>query len=183
MTRRYLSELVTPDVIAAEQRQYGRSHSPEPGAAPDPLGPDEQAFIASRDSFYLSTVSTSGWPYLQHRGGPPGFLVALDPSTLGFANLRGNRQLISTGNVTGNDRVALMLMDYPNRRRLKVLGHARVLAAAADPALADRLSPAPDLRRRIETLFLIDVVAFDWNCPAYITPRYTATELAALAAT
>src|SRR5688572_4504196 len=114
MTRRYLSELVTPDVIAAEQRQYGKSHSPEPAAGPDPLGPDEQAFIASRDSFYLATISTTGWPYLQHRGGPPGFLVALDASTLGFANLRGNRQLISTGNLSGNDRVALMLMDYPN---------------------------------------------------------------------
>ena len=150
--------------------------SPTPPAR-DPFTDDEAAFIASRDSFYMATVNADGWPYLQHRGGPLGFLKVLGPHQLGFADLKGNRQLLSTGNLDGNDRVSVFLMDYPRRERLKILGHARVLDAREHPDLCDQLSPSPELRGKIERLFLIEVVSYDWNCPQYITPRFTEAEI------
>jgi predicted pyridoxine 5'-phosphate oxidase superfamily flavin-nucleotide-binding protein len=180
MPRRYLAETFTPAVLAAQEHAYGRAR-PVNTTAPDALGPDELAFIAARDSFYLASISESGWPYVQHRGGPRGFLRALDERTLAFADLKGNRQLITTGNVASNDRVALFLMDYPNRTRLKLLGHARTIDARDEPALADALAE-PALRTRVERIVRLDVVAFDWNCSAYITPRYTADELEVIAA-
>jgi uncharacterized protein len=176
MALRYLETMLTPDVLAAEARAYGAA-APVGGAPDrDALGPDETAFVAERDSFYMGTVSADGWPYVQHRGGPPGFLRVLDAHTLAFADLRGNRQLLSTGNVAREARVALFLMDYPGRRRLKFIGRARVVDAADDPALADRVAP-PALRKKVERVWTIDVVGFDWNCPAYITPRFTASEV------
>jgi len=154
------------------------AHAQEVNGAParDALGPDEAAFVAARDSFYLASVNPEGWPYLQHRGGPAGFLTVLDAHTLGFADLKGNRQLLTTGHLRANDRVALFLMDYPGRRRLKLVGRARTIDADDDPSLAERLSP-PDLQKKVERLVVIDVLGFDWNCPAYITPRYTAAEV------
>src|SRR5262245_31399355 len=149
MAHRYLAELVTPSVVAAEERWYGGALAVPTGALEDTLGPEEAAFVAARDSFYLATVSESGWPYVQHRGGPPGFLKVLTPSRLGFPDYRGNRQLLSTGNLGQNDRVALFLMDYPNRRRLKVLGHARVESARERPELLRAMDPAPSTLRRI----------------------------------
>ena len=144
----------------------------------DPLGPTEAQFIAERDSFYLATVSETGWPYVQHRGGPPGFLRVLGPTTLGFADFRGNLQYLSVGNAAHDDRVALFLMDYPNQRRLKVLGHLRAIdAGTADPALLRQVD-LPDYEARVERLMLIEVAAFDWNCPQHITPRFTAAEVA-----
>lgn len=179
MAVRYLTELLTGDVLAAQEQAYGRRMRPgsREGGEADELGPDEIGFIARRDSFYLGTVSENGWPYVQHRGGPPGFLRVLGGRSLGFADLKGNRQLVSTGNLAGNDRVSLFLMDYPARERLKILGHARVVDARAEPELANRLAPVPELRNRVERLYLIDVVGFDWNCPAYITPRFTVSEV------
>lgn len=181
MSHRYRAEMLTPDVRREEERYYGRCAAIDPHAPPDALGEDEVAFLESRDSFYLASVNTSGWPYLQHRGGPPGFLKVLDPHRIAFADLKGNRQLVSTGNVAANDRVSLMCMDYPQRLRLKLIGHARVLDAREHGALAGELAP-PGLRSRVERLFVIDVVGFDWNCPAYITPRYTADEVEAAVA-
>lgn len=137
----------------------------------------ESAFIAERDSFYMASVSESGWPYVQHRGGPRGFLRVLDETTLGFADFRGNRQYISLGNLAGDDRVSLILMDYPNRRRLKLFGHAQALDLSADPALAERLA-TPGYRGLAERGWLIRLEAFDWNCPQHIVPRYTEAELA-----
>ena len=143
-----------------------------------PLGADEAAFIAECDSFYLATVSETGWPYIQHRGGPEGFLRVLDAHTLAFADLKGNRQLLSTGNLAGgNDRAALFLMDYPQRTRLKIMGHARVLDARAEPELAAQVAPDATLLARTERVLVVDVVSFDWNCPQYITPRFTAEEV------
>ncbi len=149
------------------------------GVTPDALGPEEAAFIRLRDSFYMATVNADGWPYLQHRGSPPGFLKVLNPHTLAFADLRGNRQMLSTGNLSGNDRVALFLMDYPHQERLKIMGRARVLDArdAAHAQWVEQLSPSQELRSRIERFVVIDVVGFDWNCPQHITPRYTLEEL------
>jgi len=132
--------------------------------------------IQSRDSFYMATISENGWPYIQHRGGRPGFLHVVNPTRLAFADYKGNRQLLSTGNLAVNDRVCLFLIDYRQRTRLKILGHARVEDARKHPELVAQLAE-PEIRRFVERVFLIDVVSFDWNCPKYITPRYTAAEV------
>lgn len=186
MALKYLSLATTPAVQAAQRRYYGRAQSFAPGAegSPTPLGEEEAAFIAARDSFYLATVTETGWPYVQHRGGPAGFLRVLDAHTLAFADLGGNRQLLSTGNLTAgtNDRVALFLMDYPGRTRLKVMGHARVLDAREQPDLAAQLSAGLPPHARVERLFVVTVVSFDWNCPQHITPRYTREEVETLVA-
>lgn len=177
MAGRFLETYFTPEVLAAQAHYYGHSLALPPQADRDPLGAEEAEFIARRDSFYLATVTSDGWPYIQHRGGPAGFLKVLDDQTLGFADFKGNHQLVSTGNLAASDRVSLFLMDYPRRERLKILGHARVIDARADSALADELTPTPELRGKVERLFLIKVVSFDWNCPQHITPRYTAAEV------
>jgi predicted pyridoxine 5'-phosphate oxidase superfamily flavin-nucleotide-binding protein len=179
MTRKYQEITFTPAVLAAQERYYGRRRPPTGTVANDVLGPDEAAFIAARDSFYLATVTESGWPYLQHRGGPPGFLRLLGPATLAFADYRGNHQLLTAGSLARNDRLALFLMDYPNRTRLKLFGHARVEDARAHPELVERLGEAA-MQPLVERLILIDVVAFDWNCPQHITPRFSAAEVEAV---
>jgi len=138
---------------------------------------NESAFIASRDSFYMATVSETGWPYVQHRGGPQGFLKVLDDRTLAFADYRGNRQYISTGNLAANGRVCLFLMDYPRRARLKIYAHAEKLPLDADPDLTEMLA-TPSYRAKPERLFRLRLEAFDWNCPQHITPRYTEAEIA-----
>ena len=143
-------------------------------SAPDVLGDDERAFIAARDSFYLASVSETGWPYVQHRGGPIGFVQVLDAHTIGFADYRGNRQYVSAGNVDAEERVALIFVDYPNRTRLKILARA----TAALPGSADfaRL-PITVSRAKVERGFLLRVEGVDWNCPQHITPRFTEAEL------
>ena len=181
MAGRYHSVMFTPPVLEAQRRFQRRSAVVTPQMAPDPLTPDEIDFIGQRDSFYLGTVSPTGWPYIQHRGGPPGFLRVLDPQRLAFADYTGNRQMITTGHVANDDRVSLFLMDYPQRQRLKIIGHARVLDAREHPDLVESLAD-PATRRITERLVLIDVVSYDWNCPKYITPRYTATEVEAAVA-
>jgi predicted pyridoxine 5'-phosphate oxidase superfamily flavin-nucleotide-binding protein len=181
MASKFREIAFTSDVLAAQRAAYGAAQVPPAGGGEDRLGPDEAEFIASRDSFYLATVNQDGWPYVQHRGGAPGFLRVLDPATLAFADFRGNRQLVSTGNVARNDRVALFLMDYPGRRRLKILGHATRIEAAAEPELAKALA-GDALVPRVERIFAIRVAGFDWNCPSYITPRYTESEVRAVIA-
>lgn len=146
--------------------------------ASDRFTDNEAAFIADRDSFYLGTVSETGWPYVQHRGGPRGFLKLLDARTLGFADYRGNHQFISTGNLAANPRACLFLVDYPRRARLKIYATAEVLPFEADPVLAERLAVAP-YRAHPERLFRLHLQAFDWNCPQHITPRFTAEEVTA----
>lgn len=180
MSRKFLELTVTPAVLQAQEEAYGRGR-PVTGATTEPLGPHEREFIAARDSFYLATVTESGWPYVQHRGGERGVIRVLGPTTLAFPDYTGNRQLLSTGNVAASGRVALFLMDYPNQRRLKLLGHARVVRATADPALVNQVA-APSQRSLVERVFVIEVVAFDWNCPKYITPRFTAEEVEHLVA-
>jgi uncharacterized protein len=177
MAGKFLETHFTPDVLDAQRRYYGIGAAPiPPQPERDPLTPDELAFIAARDSFYMATTTSDGWPYIQHRGGPPGFLKSVGPNTLAFADFKGNRQLLSTGNLTGDDRAALFLMDYPRRERLKILGHVRVLDARENPEWVERVA-APAERRLVERIFVVDVVGFDWNCPKYITPRYTEAEV------
>jgi predicted pyridoxine 5'-phosphate oxidase superfamily flavin-nucleotide-binding protein len=147
----------------------------------DAFTPNEAAFIAARDSFYMATVSESGWPYVQHRGGPAGFLRVLDETTLAFAEYRGNRQYISVGNLAADDRAALILVDYAGRQRLKIYAHVEALDADADPALAGRVAD-PGYRAKVERIIRLRLVAFDWNCPQHITPRFTEAEIAAAVA-
>ncbi|MDP1579742.1 MAG: pyridoxamine 5'-phosphate oxidase family protein [Candidatus Didemnitutus sp.] len=177
MAHHYLDTVFTSDVRAAQKRFYGREQALPPSPGPDALGPDEAAFIAEADSFYLGSVNTDGWPYVQHRGGPRGFLRVLDPHTLAFADLGGNRQIVSAGNVIANDRVALFIMHYPRRQRLKLLGHASFVPAADAPELSAQLAPPELAPRLVERICRIRVVGFDWNCPKYITPRFTAAEV------
>ena len=165
------------DAVRARQREIGSEDTYARIAArpvTDHLGKDERAFIETRDSLYVATVNSDGWPYVQHRGGPVGFVKVLGPTRIGFADYRGNRQLVTGGNLDGDDRISLFLMDYPRRARLKLLGHARMIAPDAEPGLAEALAqedvPA-------ERLVIVDVTAFDWNCPKYITPRFTEAEI------
>jgi ferredoxin-NADP reductase/predicted pyridoxine 5'-phosphate oxidase superfamily flavin-nucleotide-binding protein len=178
MARAFAKIAFTPEVQAVQTRMGSRDayRMAESGETESvALGPDEIEFIGARDSFYQGTVSETGWPYVQHRGGPPGFLKILDPQTIGYADFSGNRQYISVGNLNADDRVSLFLMDYPGQRRLKIWGRARVIEEDAQPALIARLE-SPDFRARIERGVIIRVEAFDWNCPKYITPRFTARE-------
>lgn len=185
MPHRYL-QIATTGTVRAERARYGSAEQYarlEGGADPagpvrnDRLGPDEAEFIAQRDGFYVASVSETGWPYVQYRGGPPGFLRVIDEHTLGWADLRGNRQHITTGNVVADNRVSLILMDYANRRRLKIFGRMTVVHAADDPAPAADLA-VPRYRGHVERAVTIVVEAFDWNCPQHITPRFTQEELA-----
>jgi len=178
MTSRFLDLTFTNSVRSAQQQHFGASPRIDAEQLDDELAKNEIEFIHARDSFYMATVSETGWPYMQHRGGKPGFLRAVNGRSLVFADYKGNRQLISTGNVAANDRVALFLMDYPRRARLKILGRARVEDARGHPELVARFA-ASDVQRLVERLFFVDVVAFDWNCPKYITPRFTREEVEA----
>ena len=142
----------------------------------DRFTPAEAAFIAERDSLYMATVSESGWPYVQHRGGPPGFIRVLDDRTLAIPDFRGNRQYISTGNLAADDRASLILMDYPNRRRLKLYAHVEARDLAANSELAAELA-LPGYRAKVERGLVIHLAAFDWNCPQHIVPRFSEAEL------
>jgi uncharacterized protein len=181
MARRFAELAFTPAVKEQQQKHGSRrsyEHVEQANDLGDRLGPDEQAFIAARDGFYMASVSETGWPYIQHRGGAKGFLRVLDERTLGFADLRGNKQYISTGNLERDNRVALFLMDYPTQSRLKILGRAEIHeydAAAGDLIAKLRV---PEETTPPERAIVIHVEAFDWNCPQHITPRYTQEELA-----
>jgi predicted pyridoxine 5'-phosphate oxidase superfamily flavin-nucleotide-binding protein len=156
---------------AGSRASYARM---EAGAGDrDRLSDREIDFIEARDSFYMASVSEDGWPYVQHRGGPAGFLRGLGNNRIGFADYRGNMQYLSTANLMADDRVALFLMDYPNRRRLKLIGHARISTDAADieAVMTDGNDAVP------ERAFMIDVIGFDWNCPQHITPRFTQAQI------
>ncbi len=178
MSHSFLDIAVTPSVRAAQVAMGAdRIRQDSKGQrAFDRFTDNETAFIAERDSFYMATVSETGWPYVQHRGGPRGFLKLIDDRTLAFADYRGNRQYISTGNLAADDRACLFLVDYPRRARLKVYAHAETLALDADPALTE-LVTVPGYKARIERIFRLRLEAFDWNCPQHITPRFTEQEV------
>lgn len=179
---RHFAEIAFTPAVQAEQQQVGSlvhyAQVATLGRDDSVLAAREVGFIQARDSVYMATVSETGWPYVQHRGGPPGFVRVLGERTIAFADLTGNRQHISLGNLANNDRVSLFFMDYPNRRRLKLLGHARVVRD--DPALLVRLTP-PGAERIAESAVVIEVAGHDWNCPQHITPRLTLEEWQAIA--
>jgi predicted pyridoxine 5'-phosphate oxidase superfamily flavin-nucleotide-binding protein len=175
MPRGFLDILSTLGVKAA-QATYGSAGFWNGRDEKAGFGDAETAFIAARDSFYMASVAENGWPYVQHRGGPKGFLKILDERTLGFADFRGNRQYISTGNLAANDRAALILVDYPGRRRLKILAHAEVQDVRDDPHQAARLA-TPGYKAQVERAMFFHLATFDWNCQQHITPRFTQVEL------
>jgi predicted pyridoxine 5'-phosphate oxidase superfamily flavin-nucleotide-binding protein len=171
------------DAVKAEQERRGSRAAylkmdANADGTPDALTAKEIAFIEQRDSFYMASVNAEGWPYIQHRGGPAGFLRHITGNRIGFADYRGNKQYISTANLKGNDRVSLFLMDYPNRDRLKLIGHARIAEIADDPAAVTALMPA-GYRAMPERAFFIDVIGWEWNCSQHITPRFTEAEISA----
>ncbi len=174
----FLDIAITPSVRAA-QAAMGADHIWQRDHARvfDRFTDHERAFISARDSFYIATVGETGWPYVQHRGGPPGFLKVVDETTLAFGDYRGNRQYISTGNLAANDRACLFLVDYPHRARLKIYAHVVEVALDADPALT-ALVAMPGSKAKVERIFRMSLSAFDWNCPQHITPRFTEAELA-----
>ncbi|HEY4060228.1 MAG TPA: pyridoxamine 5'-phosphate oxidase family protein [Kofleriaceae bacterium] len=177
MSYGFLDIAITPSVKAAQAKMgtaaiWERDHQRES----DRFSEDEIAFIGERDSFYMATVSETGWPYMQHRGGPKGFLKVLDDKTLAFADFRGNRQYLSLGNIGANDRACLFLMDYPHRARLKIYVHVEEFV---DADLAKRVT-VEGYKAKVERVLRMRLEAFDWNCPQHITPRFTPDELSPL---
>jgi uncharacterized protein len=174
----FLDIASTPSVRAAQESMGSDRlwHGRELHRDFDAFGPQEVQYIGERDSFYMATVSETGWPYVQHRGGPPGFLKVLDDRTLAFADYSGNRQYISLGNLAHDGRAALILMDYTRRARMKIYAHVQIVAPDADPELTARVT-VPDYKARIERVFVLKLEAFDWNCPQHITPRFTEEEI------
>ncbi|MFT6023304.1 MAG: putative pyridoxine 5'-phosphate oxidase superfamily flavin-nucleotide-binding protein [Ascidiaceihabitans sp.] len=178
----YADVMFTPAVRAQQDRDgtgesYARRYANMDLAQ---LGPDEADFLGSRTSIYMASVSQTGWPYVQHRGGPAGFLKVLNGQTLGFADYRGNRQYISKGNLSHDNRVSLFAMDYARKARLKLQGYATFQDASDAPELAAQL--ATEGEGRVERVVTITVETFDWNCPKFITPRFDAGEIAQLVA-
>ena len=179
MPQSFGSLVFTPLIKALQEkhgsrRQYARMEAggPKPGR----LTQDEVAFLAERDSFYIATVGATGWPYVQHRGGPAGFLKVIDDHTIAFGDYRGNKQYVSTGNLGSDDRVALIMVDYPRQARLKILGRARIFEGDTAREWNERLLE-PTSKDVMERSYVIQVEAFDWNCPQHITPRFTEEQI------
>ena len=183
MPHAYARIAFTPAVKAAQQRDgsragYARNFEEDDEVTHARLTAQEREFLAASPSFYLATVSETSWPYLQHRGGPRGFLKVLDDRTLAFADFAGNRQMISVGNLAGNDRAALFVMDYAGRRRLKILGRLEVRDLSEDDPL---FQPLVDrgYRARPQRTMTITVEGYDWNCSQHIPVRLDAADVEA----
>jgi uncharacterized protein len=172
--------LVFTPVIKALQERYGsrRQYAKREasGFSQDGLGPSETDFLAECDSFYMASVGATGWPYVQHRGGPKGFLKVVDQHTIAFADFGGNKQFVSTGNLMTDDRVALILVDYPRQARLKFLGHVKIMDGTEAREWIAKFRD-PDYDAVVERVFMIHVDAFDWNCRQHITPRFTEEQI------
>lgn len=176
----YADLMFTPQVEAEQAAigSKGKFDSRYDAKQDEPLGENDAAFLTSRSSIYIASVNSAGWPYIQHRGGPEGFLKLLDPHTIGFADYRGNRQLITKGNLASDDRVSIFAMDYARKARLKLQGHATLQNAEDRPDLAEKLFS--EGAGRVERFMTITIAAWDWNCPQFITPRFDSAEMTAL---
>lgn len=183
MAHKFAEIAFTPNVKKEQERSGSRrsyARLEKGDAHHNKLGVNEAAFIAERDSFYMATVSETGWPYIQHRGGPAGFVRILDDKTIGFADFAGNRQYVSVGNLQNDDRVSMFFMDYPNQTRLKLLGRVRLIEAD-EAKLLERLQ-IPDYGARIERGMVTTIEGYDWNCPQHITPRFTPAQVQSMVA-
>lgn len=175
------ADLMFTNAVQAEQDAIGSQglYASRYAAKQDePLGENEVAFLTGRTSIYVASVNSDGWPYVQHRGGPAGFIKVLDDRTIGFADYRGNKQLITKGNLSSDNRVSIFAMDYPRQARLKLQGYATLVNAADTPDLAHTLTTPG--QGRAERIMTITIAAFDWNCPQFITPRFDTAEMTAL---
>lgn len=175
------ADLMFTNAVQAEQDSIGSRglYASRYAAKQDePLGENELAFLTGRTSIYVASVNSDGWPYVQHRGGPAGFIKILDDRTIGFADYRGNKQLITKGNLSSDNRVSIFAMDYPRQARLKLQGYATLVNAADTPDLAHTLTTSG--QGRVERIMTITIAAFDWNCPQFITPRFDTAEMTAL---
>jgi len=177
------SLVFTPAVKALQERygsrkQYARREEAgsSTGGKPAGLGPEEREFLGERDSFYMASLGATGWPYVQHRGGPKGFLKVIDEHTIAFADFRGNKQYISTGNLLTDGRVAIIMVDYPRQLRLKILGHVEIFEGEKAKEWLEKVRD-PEYKAATERVYVIRVEAFDWNCPQHIVPRYTEEEI------
>lgn len=179
MARAFANIAFTPSVKALQAEMGSReSYQTFEQGDIETVSIDEKAknFIEYCDSFYMATSTTEGWPYIQHRGGPKGFLKVLSERQIGFADFRGNRQYLTVGNIQANNKVCLFLMNYAQKRRLKIWGHAKVIQETDNSSLMGQLELA-DFRAPVERGIVITINAMDWNCPKYITPRYTQDEI------
>ena len=179
MPKAFATISFTESVKAAQSRYGSRERNQHFELSDDlgnKLGEFETEFIEARDSFYQATISENGWPYVQHRGGPAGFLRVIDDETIGYADFSGNKQYLSVGNLSANHKISLILMDYPNRRRLKLWGTVRIVHESEDPEIIARIE-VPSYRARVERGIIIHVEAVEWNCPQHITPRYSKAEV------
>jgi predicted pyridoxine 5'-phosphate oxidase superfamily flavin-nucleotide-binding protein len=179
MTKSFGSLVFTPVVKSLQERygsrrQYARME--QLGEMPGGLGPGEQEFLRERDTFYMASLGATGWPYVQHRGGPKGFLKVIDERTIAFADFRGNKQYISTGNLMTDNRIALIFVDYPRQQRLKILGRAEIFEGEKAKEWLAKVRD-PQYRATTERVYVIRVEAFDWNCPQHIIPRFTEEEI------
>ncbi len=175
MMQRFSDIAFTPAVEAFQRDRGSLDHYRHAAATwgpPESIGADEAAFLAARDSIYLASIGADGWPYVQHRGGPAGFVTILGPTTIGWLDRPGNKQFVTAGNLTTSDKVAIIAVDYPNRRRLKLYGHARFEPNPDATTLA-----AMGAAGRAEGAIVMEVAAYDWNCPKFITPRFTAEQV------
>jgi uncharacterized protein len=179
MTKSFGSLVFTP-VVKALQGRYGSRRQyaslERQSDTPARLGPDEREYLAERDTFYVASIGATGWPYVQHRGGPKGFLKVIDDSTIAFADFRGNKQYISTGNLMTDDRVALILVDYPRQLRLKILGHVGIFEGEEAKEWLAKVRD-PGYKATTERVYVIRIEAFDWNCQQHIIPRFTEGEI------
>jgi predicted pyridoxine 5'-phosphate oxidase superfamily flavin-nucleotide-binding protein len=180
MPRAFAEIGFTPSVLAIQEQQgsakgYAKFLDLDAERG-DQIGPDEAEFISRMDGFFQASVSANGWPYVQFRGGPKGFIKVLDEKTIAYADFRGNRQYLSAGNITDDGRVSLILVDYPNRRRLKIWGRAELVQTQDDPDLIQKLHNT-SYRAQPERAVIITIEALDWNCPAHIPQRMTLEEM------
>ena len=180
MAKNFASLAFTPVVQAMQERLGSRASYArmERDSYVDGLTENEIDFIAQRDSFYMSSIGENGFPYIQHRGGPKGFIKVLDAKRIGFIDFRGNMQYISVGNIATNNNVALIMVDYPARARLKILAKAEVVELKDDPSLYEILD-LKDYKFKPERMVVLHIEAYDWNCPQHITPRYTVEDIEA----
>ena len=179
MTKSFGSLVFTPVVKSLQERHGSRrqyASMEKEGGSPNGLGPDEKEFLSERDTFYMASLGSTGWPYVQHRGGPKGFLKAIDNNTIAFADFRGNRQYVSTGNLMTDNRVALILVDYPRQLRLKILGRVEIFEGEKAKEWLAKVRDA-EYKAVTERVYVIHVEAFDWNCQQHIIPRFTEEEI------
>jgi predicted pyridoxine 5'-phosphate oxidase superfamily flavin-nucleotide-binding protein len=180
MPRQFSTIAFTPAVKAMQEKMGSRENYERfvaKGAENNTVNPDLEEFISSMEGFYLGTVTANGYPYIQFRGGKAGFLKILDEKTLGFADYRGNVQYISVGNLSENDKAFLFLMDYRNRRRLKILGRARIVED--DPVILAQVQDI-DYAATVERAIIFEIEGWDWNCPQHIPIRYSQAEVEAM---